>query len=229
MTKGAYTGNMGSEMPLRPMTISQRSPNRFEITLKMTGPFGNPALFANPIVLSILKMSLSDQLQLSSLTSVVSFPGAAFQRIHRDYPLIYGSNLLHTVNPNDLPSYAIGVTIPLVDVDLRMGPTEVWLGSHLWPGDYLPPSRHGAVKSNLEMGDCMMSDFRLVHAGGPNSSSHVRPMIVALYARPWFHDDVGNHPVDKPVDLPLDKWLAFDKPTQKLTMRAYTQAIRAMK
>jgi hypothetical protein len=58
MTKGAYTGNMGSEMPLRPMTISQRSPNRFEITLKMTGPFSNPALFANTIVLSILKMSL---------------------------------------------------------------------------------------------------------------------------------------------------------------------------
>jgi ectoine hydroxylase-related dioxygenase (phytanoyl-CoA dioxygenase family) len=159
----------------------------------------------------------------------VAFPGASYQRIHRDYPVIYESDLLQTVNPRDLPAYAISVAIPLVDVDYSMGPTEVWLGSHLWPGDYLPRFKSGAAKSNLEMGDCMMFDFRLVHAGGANRSSRVRPVIFASYARPWFHDDVGNHPVDNPVEIRLDQWVAFDKPTQKLTMRAYTQAIRAMK
>lgn len=216
------------DRPLSQHSIYRREAHRYEITMPMTGPFGDPALFANPLILSVLKESLGDRLQLCSFTSVVSFPGAVLQQIHRDYSILFGEDI-QSVNPRDLPAHAISVSVPLLDVDMSMGPTVVWLGSHLWPSSCPIPFSIDSTSISFKKGDCMMFDYRLFHAGGPNRSDQKRPIIYMVYGREWFYDEGHNHATNNPVDLPLEQWLALDKPTQELMKRAYTQAIRSMK
>lgn len=215
----------GQKISLSQHPIYRRNAKRYEITMPMTGAFGDPELFANPLVISILKESLGDAVQLCSFTSVVSFPGAALQQIHQDDKMLFRDGA-QSIDPRELPPYAISVSVPLLDVDSSMGPTLVWLGSHLWPFDPPIPFSIDAVSVDFKMGDCMMFDYRLFHAGGANRSDRKRPIIYMVYGREWYYDDATNHSCNNPVDLPLEQWLALDPTSQQITQRAYTQAIR---
>jgi ectoine hydroxylase-related dioxygenase (phytanoyl-CoA dioxygenase family) len=102
---------------------------------------------------------LGEDFQLSNFTTVVSNPGAPIQHIHRDSEHLFPG---HSFGP-DLLVYEVNPAVPLIDVDLRTGPTAVWLGSHRWPGTVADVKTMTA--SPLQRGDCMMLDYRTLHAG----------------------------------------------------------------
>jgi ectoine hydroxylase-related dioxygenase (phytanoyl-CoA dioxygenase family) len=43
------------------------------------------------------------------------------------------------------------------------------------------------------VGDCLLMDYRLYHAGLANKSDKVRPILYITYFRPWFKDFVNYH------------------------------------
>jgi hypothetical protein len=188
---------------------------RYDITLRMTGAFGNPEVFANPRLLKFLAPLLGAEIHLSNFTVVVSHPGATRQHTHRDNNhLFYDPG----VGPN-LPVYAVNVAVPLIDVDIETGPTGVWLGSHrLEQG--LEVRNESMTATSLRRGDCMMLDYRTMHAGLPNAR-RARPIVYMVYARPWFFDH-GNHVRRMPLDMPLEHYNTLPESVQRLLIRAFS-------
>jgi ectoine hydroxylase-related dioxygenase (phytanoyl-CoA dioxygenase family) len=204
------------------------APNRFlavggarcDITLRMTGAFGRPDVFANPNLLKILAPVLGEEIQLSNFTAVVSHPGAPIQHIHRDMGHLF-PGYSHGA---DLPVYAVNVAVPLIDVDLRTGPTGVWLGSHRWPGAVADVKT--MTVAPFQRGDCMMIDYRTLHTGLPNAGRQARPIVYMVYTRPWFFDHV-NHVARIPLDMPLEHYNKLPPSLHPLLTRAYSYAVRA--
>jgi ectoine hydroxylase-related dioxygenase (phytanoyl-CoA dioxygenase family) len=193
---------------------------RYDLTLRMTGAFGRPEVFANALLLKVLAPLLGDVFHLSNFTSVVSHPGASRQHTHRDNDHLF-------FNPGvgpQLPVYAINVAVPLIDVDLRTGPTGVWLGSHRLAQGVEVETDTMTVCA-LQRGDLMLMDYRTLHAGMPNASRQARPIVYMVYARPWFFDH-GNHVTRVPLDMPLERYHELPAAVQPLLIRAFSYATR---
>jgi hypothetical protein len=209
-----------SERP-EPNPIAPRGKARFEITLRMTGAFCRPDVFANPLLRDILGPLFGADMQLNSLSIVVSFPGAPVQQIHRDHSHLFITD--PDVGPN-LPVYAVNVGVPLIDVDLETGPTGVWPGSHRWPSNIeAQPSEVTAFP--LWRGDCLLLDYRTLHTGLPNRSAPARPILYMVYARGWFHDDVTHFGLNSP-DIPLEDYRSLPESARQPLYRGLSQALR---
>ncbi|HEY6259501.1 MAG TPA: phytanoyl-CoA dioxygenase family protein [Xanthobacteraceae bacterium] len=193
---------------------------RYDITLRMTGAFGSPEVFANGLLLKLLRPLLGRGMHLSNFTTVVSHPGAPQQHAHRDCSHLFDEA---GVGPG-LPVYAVNVAVPLIDVDLETGPTAVWLGSHRF-------AQNAAVKDSdmaqcsLQRGDCLMLDYRTLHAGLANRGQKTRPIVYMVYARAWFFDDV-NHVKRIPLDMPLEDYERLPDSVRPLLIRAFSHAVR---
>jgi ectoine hydroxylase-related dioxygenase (phytanoyl-CoA dioxygenase family) len=160
-------------------------------------------------------------MQLSNFTVVASYPGAPEQHVHRDCGHLFAER---DVGPN-LPVYAVNVAVPLIDVGIETGPTEVWPGTHrLNQNDFVPP-RSGVTRS-MQRGDCMLMDYRTLHAGGHNISGRMRPIVYMVYARPWFFDQV-NHVKRIPLDMPLEHYEGLPASFHPLLIRAFSYAMHA--
>jgi hypothetical protein len=189
---------------------------RYDITLRMTGAFGSTEVFANGLLLKVLAPLLGDDLQLSNLTVVVAHPGATKQHAHSDHPLLFAEP---GVSPL-LPVYAVNVALPLVDIDLEMGSTEVWLGSHRSG----PKVLTAPTACSLLRGDAMLLDYRTLRAGLPNRSKRARPIVHMVYARRWFFDH-GNHVRRIPLDMTLEHYDMLSETVRPLLTRAYSYAM----
>jgi ectoine hydroxylase-related dioxygenase (phytanoyl-CoA dioxygenase family) len=187
----------------------------------MTGAFGQPEVFANAPLLKFLGPVLGNEIHLSNFTAVVSHPGASQQHTHRDNDHLF---LSPRVGPN-LPVYAVNVAVPLIDVDLRTGPTGVWLGSHRWMEDSAAQNETMTM-SQLQRGDLMLMDYRTLHAGLPNASRQARPIVYMVYARPWFFDQ-ANHITRVSLDMPLERYNELPASVRPLLVRAFSYAVRA--
>ena len=194
---------------------------RYEITPRMDGAFADSVVFANPLLRTVVSRLLGKDIRLGVFTVVVSFPGASIQHFHRDHPHLFPEGNLGTV----LPAYAINVALPLIDVDLATGPTGLWPGSHLWT-ESREPVPESMTSVSLRRGDCLLLDYRTFHAGLPNRSSQVRPVIYMAYSRGWFFDEV-NHKNRLSLDMSLETFLGFSEPVRDLLLRAYSQAMRS--
>jgi hypothetical protein len=204
-----------------PNRLLEVGPARYDITLRMTGAFGRPEIFAHPLLINFLRPLLGREMHLSNFTAVVSHPGAALQHAHRDCAHLF---LESGVGPK-LPVYAVNVAVPLIDVDLETGPTGVWLGTHRAPQSMAVQDK--AMKASvLQRGDCLLLDYRTLHAGMPNLSRRARPIVYMVYARSWFFDDV-NHFNRIPLDMPLEDYERLPQSVQQLLVRARTYATRA--
>jgi ectoine hydroxylase-related dioxygenase (phytanoyl-CoA dioxygenase family) len=193
---------------------------RYDIVLRMTGAFGRTEVFANARLLKVLGPLLGSDIHLSNFTVAVSHPGARQQHTHRDNAHLFSDP---GVGPN-LPIYAINVAVPLIDVDIETGPTGVWLGSHrLAQGASVQSESMTAC--SLQRGDCMLLDYRTMHAGLPNLSRRARPIVYMVYARPWFFDHV-NHITRIPLDMPLDHYNKLPESARRLLIRAFSYASR---
>jgi ectoine hydroxylase-related dioxygenase (phytanoyl-CoA dioxygenase family) len=187
----------------------------------MDGVFGEPGVFANPLLKDFLEPLLGGDMRLSGLTVVVSHPGAEMQHIHRDHPLLF-QNLDESP---ELPTYALNVTVPLIDVAEETGPTGIWLGSHRWPTSTTPDPATMTLLP-FERGDCVLIDYRTLHAGLPNRSNLVRPMAYMVYTRTWFYDEI-NHRMRPSLSMTLEQYEALPEAVQPLLMRAFSQHMRA--
>jgi ectoine hydroxylase-related dioxygenase (phytanoyl-CoA dioxygenase family) len=159
---------------------------------------------------------LGHDMHLSNLTVVTAHPGATKQHAHSDHPVLFTEPGISPI----LPVYAINVAVPLVDVDLEMGPTGVWLGSHR----SAPKVLTAPTANSLRRGDAMLVDYRTLHAGLPNRSARVRPILYMVYARRWFFDH-GNHVRRIPLDMTLEHYEALPESVRPLLTRAYSYAM----
>jgi hypothetical protein len=194
---------------------------RYDITLRMTGVFGTTEVFANSLLLKFLRPLLGRDMRLNSFTGVVSYPGAPRQQPHRDHDHLFPQP---GVAPN-LPIYAVNVAVPLVDVDLETGPTGVWLGSHR-SGQTVTVHDAAMAACPLQRGDCMLLDYRTLHAGLPNRGGRARPILYMVYGRRWFFDDV-NYINRIPLDLPLEHYQELPESVRPLLVRAFSYAMLA--
>ena len=182
----------------------------------MTGAFGRTDVFANDLLLKFLVRLLGDDMHLSNLTVVVSHPGATKQHAHSDHPRLFSEP---GIGPS-LPVYAINAAIPLIDVDIEMGPTGVWLGSHRSE----PKVLTAPTAVSLQRGDCMLLDYRTLHAGLPNQSGRARPIVYMVYARRWFFDH-GNHLRRIPLDMTAEHYDQLPASVRPLLARAFSYAM----
>jgi Phytanoyl-CoA dioxygenase (PhyH)/SEC-C motif len=192
---------------------------RYDIALRMTGVFGKTEVFANPLLMQFLRPLLGKDMRLNSFTVVVSHPGSPRQHAHRDNDHLFSEP---GVGPG-LPVYAVNVAVPLIDVDLQTGPTGVWLGSHR-SGQVISVQNQEMKASPLRRGDCMLLDYRTLHAGMPNLGTQPRPILYLVYARRWFFDDV-NYVNRLPLDMPLERFDQLPEQVRPLMVRAYSCAL----
>jgi Phytanoyl-CoA dioxygenase (PhyH) len=192
---------------------------RYDITLRMTGAFGGTEVFANGLLLKFLRPLLGRDMRLNSFTAVVSYPGAPQQQPHRDHDHLFPQPGVAA----SLPVYAVNVAVPLIDVDLETGPTGVWLGSHR-SGQTVAVQGKDMTASPLQRGDCMLLDYRTLHAGLPNRSGPARPIVYMVYGRRWFFDDV-NYINRIPLDMPLEHYHELPESVRPLLVRAFSYAM----
>lgn len=204
-----------------PNTVLKVGAARYEVTMPLSGAFGSPAFFAGAIVSQMVDPLLDNDVQLSSLSVVVSCPEAAKQHVHRDYSHLFG----HSQIGGLLPVYGINVAVPLVDIDAELGPTAFWPGSHRWPDDHPRELEASMVVETVRRGDIMLIDYRTLHAGMPNRSQRMRPIAYLVYVRPWFFDE-ANHRKRIPLRMSTPDYQACSEKHQKLLMRAFTYAVR---
>jgi hypothetical protein len=206
----------GRSRKLAPSWFRQVSDARFEITPKMTGAFGAPSVFANSLLLKLISPWLGGEVRLIGLSAVMSYPGASEQHPHRDHPHLFPDG------GSTSPIYAVAAMLPLVDIDLESGPTAFWLGSHRWAEESM--ALHGApTVCPLQRGDCMLVDYRTVHAVLPNRSGRQCPIVYLAYARPWFFD-YGNDVRRIPLDMPIERYNELPASLHPLLTRALSYA-----
>ncbi|KAH0383854.1 phytanoyl-CoA dioxygenase family protein, partial [Aureobasidium melanogenum] len=120
------------------------------------------------------------------------------------------SQPVHTDADFDHPEspFALVVNVPLIDMDINNGSTEVWLGTHNITslaaqegkqGDRASGriAKHLLEQRKQERGPCqpvvrkgsiVIRDLRLWHAGKPNFSNDVRVMLAMIHFAPWYRN-----------------------------------------
>ena len=131
----------------------------------------------------VVKKILGDDATIVHKGAFLSMPGSATQIYHQDG--------VHLTTKYQRPCHAINVFIPLVQLEMKNGPTEFCVGTHMLGYEYyskemidtpLPPA-----------GSPVIFDYRLGHRGLGNSSSQPRPIIYLTYtsASKEFRDSVN--------------------------------------
>lgn len=176
---------------------------RFMFSIQLQPPYLDPAIYACPNVLPIVRELLGQDCILQSVGVVCAYPGAPIQPVHRDYPPLFaeagGLNAF-------FPPFALHVVVPLVDLDGKTGTTALWEGSHRiktskdegsW-SQAGPDQLEGAILPTPKIGDCYFMDYRLRHTGTPNNSNSPRPILYLIYSRRWFMDR-RNYDIQTPL------------------------------
>ena len=148
---------------------------------------------------------------LCNLSLLVATPGCPTQSWHAD-----GG---HVSLSQHEKCHVFNVFIPLVDVPLTMGPTELRPGTHYHTRNLAPmmlaakarKTLRAPITPELKKGDALVFDYRILHRGGANTSDDCcgtkdeeeesdnddlgrhRPVLVLTFARRWFKD-VCNFP-----------------------------------
>ncbi len=171
---------------------------RYKITVKLDSPFNSPLLYANPLLLPIIKRLLGERCILESFVNFTALAGSPEQQPHRDHP-----GLFETVIDRMVPSYAIKLIVPLVNMNEINGTTRLWPGSQIEFDE--KALQIESANPHLALGDCMLMDYRLLHQGTANHSDQVRPVLFIGYARPWFRDS-KNFKKQKRLKISRQTW-----------------------
>jgi hypothetical protein len=220
---GALDSRAMHQETLKPLPnpFIERDNARYEITPRMNGALGAREIYANGMLRQFLAPVLGIDMRLHGYTVIVSHPAASLQRIHRDHAFLFTEP---GVSQN-LPTYAINIAVPLTDIEVDMGPTGFWPGSHRWPRDQKPLAETITAVA-LQRGDCQLLDYRTLHAGLPNKTMRVRPIIYMIFSRSWFFDDV-NHIGRPSLDMTLEEYEQLPLTDRPLLTRAFSEATRA--
>ena len=160
---------------------------RIMLTMELDELFGDPGVVASGLLLPFMRRVLGKECILSAYTAVISLPGSADQRIHKDHSELFeeeGWQLEH-------PSFAAQVIFPLLELNEVTGATRIFKGSQRVPlrkcSDL--PSQDPVVP----LGSCVLLDYSVAHYGRGNQSDQVRPIVNMIYSRPWFRDCRNYH------------------------------------
>jgi hypothetical protein len=190
---------------------------RLMIAIALEPPFGDPQLFANPYLLSILSSELDKGFVIGAFGVVCSLPSAPIQHRHYDGGILFPTSGFDRL----LPAPAVTVGIPLVEMNEFHGTTTLWLGSHR---DDARVIKEPGITPVVREGSCMLWDFRLFHAGTPNRSNVPRPLLYLTYCRPWFVDHLNfstkTNPKQKPLLVSKNLLSSLSEQHQRLLLRA---------
>lgn len=167
---------------------------RLQITVDLEPPFERRELIANPLLLSFLKAAFEDDVVLGAYGVVCSLPAAPSQHVHRDGGVLFRQAALNRL----LPTVAVTVAIPLLEMNEIHGTTALWPGSHR---DDPLASTETAHEPVVREGSCAIWDYRLRHGGTANRSVVPRPLLYMTYCRTWFMDH-SNYEQQTPVRAP---------------------------
>lgn len=185
---------------------------RYQVSLEITAPFNDPEIFSNRHVCGVNRILLGDRFLLDSCVAVLSLGGAPAQHMHRDCPPLFEDWGLS----GRLPTYALTVVIPLVDIDLRCGSTALWPGTH--KAFSTEPVSDEPGLPVVKRGSVYLWDYRLLHAGGANLTQAERPILALVYTRPWFSDATNFHK-EPPVYLCRAEYEKLPEATKPLFSR----------
>jgi ectoine hydroxylase-related dioxygenase (phytanoyl-CoA dioxygenase family) len=161
------------------------SHRRYIVPIDFKPPFNDPQLYANTILMPLMKEILGLHFILSTLGVITALPGSTDQHLHADYFPLFEESLPAS---NMVPAFAVTFAVPLIDIDLLNGPTKIWSGSHhTYP---IEQNMHSYTKHLLSgpVGSCYFWDYRTFHAGGSNHSEQMRSLLYMAYTRRWFKD-----------------------------------------
>ena len=155
---------------------------RFQITLDMEPPYNSPKLYGNDLIVPLMKRLVGQECILGCFVSVMSLPGSEDQRLHKDHKDLFHDD----PEGGTVPSFAVTVMVPLVDLDEQVGTTRIVKGSHRLT---TIESKNLPMQTPIvKLGDCYLMDYRVSHHGQANRSNTPRPIVSMLYQRPWFRD-----------------------------------------
>lgn len=158
-------------------------------TVDVEGAFNDPSFYANPIVMPFFKKCLGEDCIVGAMSSVVSFPGAPDQFVHRDSQAIFGDD--YEVDQH-VPPYAMTMLIPFVDCTTETGCTKVWPGSHRRNvPNAVETEKTPPFEPEVKVGSVLITNSKVVHRGGANRSQRLRPLVYLTYHRKWFRDFWG--------------------------------------
>jgi hypothetical protein len=209
----------GMDLPAMQAEAAKPPPNpflmvgdaRYDVILRMTGAFGRPEVFASPLLVGFLQSLLGPEMQLANFTAVAAHPDSPEQHRHRDCGHLFAE-------PGVRSQFA------LLCRQCRRAAHRRRSRDGANPGLAFVPPRAG-VTHPMQRGDCMLMDYRTLHAGGHNISGRMRPIIYMVYARPWFFDQV-NHIRRIPLDMPLERYEALPQSVRPLLIREFCYAMR---
>lgn len=174
-------------------------------------------IFLNPLATQVTSSILGPKPRLSFISGNSAMPPSADVK-PQSQPVHSDADFLHPSSP-----FALVVNIPLVDMIVENGSTEIWLGTQGY-GKEAQIGEHGERASGMikeewlekrrdvrgpsqpavKKGSLVVRDLRLWHAGKPNFSSEVRVMLAMIHFAPWFR--CVDHP---PFEIGGDKRLTM--------------------
>lgn len=159
---------------------------RYMLNVELDHGIFDQRIFANENLIEFLHKLLGKSMILESFGIVFSLPGAKHQGFHRDGSVLFDS---YSVEGNVsisgfLPAYAITLAIPLINIDKETGRTEIKSKTHR----YIEDNQTKLIKPSLNIGSALLWDFRVLHRGGENNSTKIRPLIYMTYSREWWRD-----------------------------------------
>ena len=165
-----------------PFRYPVQGAGRVEHMLPFAPPFnatrGAASFHHDPRLLRILRAFLGDGLKLELMTVIESTAGSADQRWHQGWRYLF--------HPEErLPPAALIVAVPLVDVNLEMGPTEICAGHNLrfYRGWRCPEP----VSASTTRGTAILFDYKTLHRGPANRHPSLsRPMLSMVFSKLWF-------------------------------------------
>jgi len=94
---------------------------RYLVPLDLSGGFGNPSVFANPIVMALVREGLQPEAVLEAFGVIVSLPGSKAQHLHSDSPPLFAPR----ISPL-LPAYALNIGLPIMSPTIPPGACVLW-------------------------------------------------------------------------------------------------------
>jgi len=202
-TPGAVETGTDADSPVRWQASSQMGAtfwfrrSRWRIFPRLTPPFSDPELLANPFVVPILEDLLGSDFRLQYVSTDTCVRGSILQAPHSDI------ERAGIIADDRWRARGFVVNVPLVECGLHNGPLEVWPGgSHLWTADLFgrdeltldiqdarnPPIERIAeyfpsLTLTLQPGEVLVRDLAMWHRGTPNSTDHPRTMFTLGYFR----------------------------------------------
>jgi hypothetical protein len=220
-TGSSAQGGMEEQEPFRYHEICWRGIGRYDVKCDLAKrPWSDPALCKLPFLQPLLRRYLGQDYKLLFAGCVVARPGAATQGLHADgghlfaqQPLAASEGDAEADEADDvaednaeetdetgggnrytplLPAHCVNVFLPLVDLDMEVGPTEFYPGS-VGLGTVVPYTEGGCdlprVRPCVGVSSAIVFDYRLYHRGMANCSRETsRPVLYLTFARSWFTD-----------------------------------------